>query len=290
MIYSLESKFKGAFIGALIGENLAINQGKINLDKLDKYEPSYALKMLILGTKTIKKNSQLDVKSWIINLNKNKCNLIQKKDSNYIGEMLMAIFPVTLFYYKNEQTFLENLHLIKQLFCDSDLFLENVLIWGYLVKIILENQFSISQLIDQLNTVTIIDLKKSLILEILVKIDDYIKKKSSLIEVSDYLKHNCYPNLAFVFQALYCFTSVQCDFYLSIKRSLYSKEQTQLITTLTGILLGLYNGYNQVPFNWRRKVKQSLLGQEMLELSEMLFANWSGGYFSERINTEVRFV
>lgn len=281
MIFSCLSKFKGALIGALIGENLAINQGKINFDL---YEPSSGLKKAMLGIKTLNNYSHLDFQSWLTNLDKNQVDLLKIKNSNNMSEIIISILPLTLFYYKNLDNITENLYVIESLCFDADFSRENLLIWVYIIKILLENQFNINHLIDVIKP--LMNLEKSLNMEILSKIDSYLKTKSTLIEVSDYLQDNCDPNSMAIFQALYCFMAIPNDFSFCLKRCLYTKNQTQLTTTLTGILLGLYNSYDNVPFSWRLKIQQSLKGKEMLECSEVLFATWSGNYSLERINPQ----
>ncbi len=276
MNYSLMSKFKGGLIGALLGENLASNQGSINLSS---YQPSYPLQIAMAAAKSTIDCSRLDLKSWLITLGNSQVSCLPKRNTASSSQTAIASLPIAIFCHENLVGLNENLQLAIDLWQHPDLGAENVLIWGYTINIILQNQVNISQLIKQITA--IMEVKQLSVPKILGKIDDYIQKQSPLAEVANYLHRNCNNHFGAIAQALYCFTTVPEDFGLCLKRTLQSSYQTQLTATLVGSLSGLYNSYTNIPWYWRSQVKQSALGEEMERLSESLFALWSGCYRPE---------
>ena len=89
--------------------------------------------------------------------------------------------------------------------------------------------------------------------------------------------------------ALYCFLSTPEESGLTIMRALRCHYQPQLTATLAGILTGAYNGLGGIPIAWRsgmhypqaeRTAISSLWQipseQSLRQLSEVLFAAWSG--------------
>jgi hypothetical protein len=278
MIYSLVSRFKGGLVGALLGENLASNQGNINLSA---YQPSYPLQVAMAAAKSTINCGRLDLKSWLINLGNSQGGCLQKKNTANSSQTAIASLPIALFCYENLTNLQENLQLAINLWQRPDLEAENVLIWGYTINIILQNQLNVNQLVSQIRA--IMDIKQLSMPKLLTDIDIYIQHKSPLAEVANYLHRNCNPHGGAIAQALYCFATVPNDFGLCVKRALQSNYQPQLTATLAGSLSGLYNSYTNIPWPWRAQVKQSALGKEMEGLSERLFAVWSGCYQPEEI-------
>ena len=279
MNYSLVSRFKGGLLGALLGENLASNQGIINLSS---YQPSYPLQIAMAAAKSTIDCSRLDLKSWLITLGNSQVGCLQKRNTASSSQTAIASLPIAIFCYENLTSLNENLQLAIDLWQHPDLEAENVLIWGYAIKIILQNQVNINQLIKQITA--IMEVKQLSVPKVLARIDGYIQKQSPLAEVANYLHRNCNNHFGAIAQALYCFTTVPDDFGLCLKRTLQSNYQTQLTATLVGSLSGLYNSYTNIPWDWRSQVKQSALGKEMERLSESLFALWSGCYQPEWID------
>ena len=276
MNYSLVSRFKGGLIGALLGENLASLQGSINLSS---HQPSYPLQIAMAATKSTIDCSRLDLKSWLITLGNSQVGCLQKRNTANSSQTAIASLPLAIFCYENLTDLNKNLQLAIDLWQHPEGGAENVLIWGYAIKIILQDQVNINHLIKQ---ITAIMAGKQLSMpKILPEIDSYIQHKSPIAEVANYLHRNCNPHFGAIAQALYCFMTVPDDFDLCLKRTLQSNYQTRLTATLVGSLSGLYNSYTNIPWPWRVQVKQSALGKEMERLSESLFALWSGCYQTE---------
>lgn len=271
MIYLLQDRFKGALLGALLGENLALNEGKLNFSL---YQLSLALQLAIAGGESIINYKDLNIKSWLINLTNNQVSYGKFKTAMGSGETAIANIPVALFYYENLTNLTENLKLGINLWQDPSLPLENVLWWGYVIKIILENKFFPNQIISQIKG--IMEEKQLVMPEILLQIDNYIEQKYSLHQVSKYLSRNCNYQEVAMAQALYCFATIPDDFRLCLQRTLKTTYQPQLTATLTSTLLGLYNGYSNIPLDWRFSLQESLWGKQIEILSENLVAVWCG--------------
>jgi hypothetical protein len=281
MIYSLASRFKGALLGCLISETLENNHN--NLD-FSGYQPSAPFQIAIFGTKSIIDYGELNLKSWLINLSNNQVNCLKLKNTANSSQTAIASIPVALFYYQNLTNLTNNLQLAMDLWQDPDLSRENVLLWGYVIKIILDNELSPHQIISQIKAV--MEKKQLSLPDILLQIDSYIQQKSPLAQLSHYLDSNYHPNLGAIAQSLYFFATIPDDFRLCLERTLQTSYQPKLTATLTATLLGLYNSDNNIPLSWRLSLKESPWGQKIETLSENLLAVWSGSYHLKKINSD----
>jgi ADP-ribosylglycohydrolase len=94
----------------------------------------------------------------------------------------------------------------------------------------------------------------------------------------------------------YCFLSTPEDYSLTVLRSLQTRYHPEITAAISGALSGAYQGYIAIPVKWRLEfqypsiwplthpeiennpVKPNPTQGELLQLSQGLFALWSGVY------------
>ncbi len=272
MIYSLQSRFQGAIIGALIAEYILHNQ--YSYDK-NTFVISPYLQFAVAGIKSIINQKDFALQSWQLNL-ANTEDFWEKKQKFTSSQTALITFPIYLFCYENFTELKENLLEVIKLCQNPDLPPENVLIWANLIKIILENKFQSDYFVEQI--ILNLEIKEQSLVNLLTQIQIWIREKTSLFVVSSYLQRNCEPNFLSMAQSLYCFATLPDNFSLGVQRAMRFTKQPQLTTSLTAILFGLYLGYDYLPWKDRLQVKQLSLGGELEKLSHQLFAVWRGDY------------
>jgi ADP-ribosylglycohydrolase len=83
--------------------------------------------------------------------------------------------------------------------------------------------------------------------------------------------------------ALYCFLSTIGDFRLSVLRAAQTGYNIPVVCALTGALSGAYNSTIGIPISWR--LSRDDIQQEMLHVSTLLLAQWSGMHDSRLHNS-----
>jgi hypothetical protein len=277
MIPSLQSRFKGAIIGALIAQYQLNNNQKINDYSWDN---SPYLHFTIAGLKSIINQKQFDLKSWQLNL-ANTGYFWEKKQKCSSSQTAIITLPICLFCYENFTELKENLLEVIKLCQNPDLPSENVLIWANVIKMILDNKFQPNYFIEQI--IINLEIKESYLVNLLTQIQVFIREKTPLFVVSSYLQRNCESNFQGIAQSFYGFATLPNNFSLGVQRAMQTTCQPELTTILTAILLGLYLGYDHLPLIDLLGVKQLSLGKELEKLSDELFAIWGGCYSTQRI-------
>lgn len=279
MIYSLESKFKGAFLCGLLAENLAINSNNAYSLNLQLF-PSFNI--AVEGLKNIVNNQGLNLNLWFEYLREKRTENLRSNQPINTSCMAIINLPFFLFYHENSAALNDNLEKTIKFWQDKNISTENISLWGYIIKVVLDNISYCKNIVDK--TIKIMTKNQLFIPDILLKISNFIDQKTPFAQVSKYLAHNCNQNSRAIFQALYCFASIPNDFSACILRALKNDYQPKTTAILTGILWGLHNSFYNIPLTWRLSLKTSSLAIEINKLCEHLFALWTGNYNSSRIN------
>lgn len=119
--------------------------------------------------------------------------------------------------------------------------------------------------------------------QLLPQIQTLVQQRAGLETiVGEFTKHPLPQDSRTIALALYCFLSTPHAFRLSLLRSLRTGHQIELTATLVGAFSGAHNGLGGIPAPWR------LLGEThdrafapltpVLRLADHLLAHWSGVY------------
>ncbi len=270
MRYSLLSRFRGVLLGSSLGDAITTQiesssafPGSQQPDwhKILYYQPSEWTNRLQQICLLIDKQSEL--KEFIGQ---------QKPWSS--GELAYFALPIILFYHDNYSLLQQQISRIARDWQWSTEALEDVLIWGYIVALILREKLDTKNIIGQL--LVGVGAKQTPLFQQLRQLESCLSANLSLEQVvkklADRTQEWSIP------LSLYCFSSTPENFYLSICRATRDRAQAKITAMLTGALAGGYNGIMGIPTAWRKLSYQNLLYREIDRQGKILFANWSGVY------------
>ena len=270
MRYSLLSRFRGVLLGSLIGDALTteiqpsapfpdIQQPDwYNILHYQSSEWSDKLRQVCL---TLNESRQLD-----------RQTRLPKSWSS--GEAAYLALPIILFYHENYSLLQQQIRDIAQYWQWSTEVLEDVLIWGYIVALILREKLDTRNIIGQL--LAGVGAKKTPLFQQLKQLESWLSASLSREQVGQQLSNQAQE--CSIPLSLYCFSSTPEDFYLSIYRATQYQAQAKITAMLTGALTGGYNSIMGIPTAWRKLSYQNRWYREIDQQGKILFANWSGVY------------
>lgn len=278
MRYSLSSRFRGTFLGAVIGLNkyntfipksfsadaTELKQSTQQFNKVERLAVIGAERLITLG--------RFDADDWQDCTKKLTENL-----KNYPPTAILATLPFALFYHENEIKLRQNLQLALVALGQDDLIIQDgALAVGYAIAQSLKEKLNGVTLIEQ--TISFLGTQTQ-ISQQLVQVQTLLKQQASLQQAETQLSKDNQPTTAIAL-AFYCFLSTLEDFRLSVVRAAQTSPQPQLTTAIAGALSGTYNSVSAIPTSWRMANDANLAGGEaaMLQLSDSLVAVWSGVY------------
>jgi hypothetical protein len=284
MRYSLVNRFRGALLGAFISEQQV--SGSVLLSNT-----------VISGCKSLVHLGRLDTD-----------NLIKfKLDPNlkeYQVQCVLAALPVALFFHENPIKLRQNLLEVVKIWGGDLILRDIVLVFGYAIALSLQERLTPSSLIPQL--VAFLGETSTEIPQQLLKVQELWLQKASLEHVKgEFRRENQLSEMiaipTVVNYALYYFISSLEDFQLSVLRSSQSKDLFPAVSIVTGVLSGAHNSISGIPvfwqaYNWQADKSSSHSSQttensfrEIIELSDQLFAVWSGIYDFNSLTNRDRF-
>ncbi|MEA5571801.1 ADP-ribosylglycohydrolase family protein [Calothrix sp. UHCC 0171] len=306
MRYSLISRFRGAVVGAVIGETLPIKN--VKQEKELAFQTQASLNVMKFASKSLIAQGKLDLEdclrikpvNHILNpLNSNtSSNVNIDLNEQPLLTTIFATLPVALFFHENSLKLKQNISDVVQAYSDDLAIRDITLAVGYAIaKSLTENlkpATLIPQIVDFLgNTPT--DTPQQLF-----KIHHLLEQGASLeqvnIELSKVSKaeqpHKNSPHQYTASQlvavAFYCFLVTLEDFRLSILLA-HSNTDFTTIGTITGALSGAYNSTAGIPIAWQVRCSEqksttlhSNMGTQMVKLADGLLAVWSGVYDIEQ--------
>ena len=269
MRYSLSSRFRGVLLGSVLGDAITTQiqssafSGSQQPDwhNILYYQPSEWTNRLQQICLLIGKQGQLK-------------ESIEQQKSWSSGEYAYLVLPIVLFYHENYSLLQQQISKIARDWHWSTEVLEDVLIWGYIVALILREKLDTRNIIGQL--LVGVGAKQTPLFQQLRQLELWLSANLSLEQVvkklADRTQEWSIP------LSLYCFSSTPENFYLSICRATQDRAQAKITAMLTGALAGGYNGIMGIPTAWRKLFYQNLLYREIDRQGKILFANWSGVY------------
>ena len=270
MRYSLLTRFQGALLGTILGDALTIQVQSSSVFpgiqqpdwyKILHYQPSEWTNKLNQVCLMMNESSPLEQQTGT-----------QKSWSS--GESAYLALPIILLYHENYSLLEQQISRIAQYWQWSAEILEDVLIWGYIVALILREKLDKRNIIGQL--LVGVGTKQTPLFQQLKQLESWLSKSLSLEQVVKKLSNQTQDWS--IPLSLYCFNSTPENFALSIRRATHYQAQAKMTAMLTGALAGGYNGTMGIPTAWRKLSYQNFLYQEIDRQGKILFDNWSGVY------------
>lgn len=170
-----------------------------------------------------------------------------------LGDGAIALFPLMIYSYDNLPKLGKELDKIRDGFLGLDVNINTWKILGVVVGLIIEEKINLRE-----NEVII---RKKLRefgsdeIEInnLLLIEELKEKNYSLEKVSEILIEKVEDKNLAIYQGLYCFFSYPHNLEVSLNRSCQFTTETTTTKVLTGLLLGLFNGYSSIPLSWQQR-------------------------------------
>lgn len=251
MGYCLFNKFRGAWLGSLMGQKLANYHQPLFLPWSNQTKASFEQE----------KDNLLDI------LGNNTAQIT-------LDKLILSLLPAILYYHDDWfalSAFLTQK--IKQL-SQSRTEIDNILIWCYVVRLALRGEIVSHGLTEKVVMGT--GLKQTPAIQWL--------KQVELSSVKGFSSIHLIENLSFMDRgeiplSLFCFLNNFADFSLTIQQSLsiekILKQKTNL-TALSGVLSGAFNGWTGISTNWRIWLQDQDFYLQINCQIEKLFQEWLG--------------
>ncbi|MEA5552626.1 ADP-ribosylglycohydrolase family protein [Anabaena cylindrica UHCC 0172] len=273
MRYSLISRVRGIFIGAFLGENLAVgNAGDLG-------------KMAVLGSQSLIALGRLDLDDWL--KHQQQASLVWEKTDHTWVKIILATLPVAIFFHEDTIKLKQNLLQILQIWDTESIVKDAALVIGYAIAQSLTEKLDPLTLIPQ--TISFLGETTTPLTQKLLKINTLLAQGAGLEQARTELskQEQLSSNIALAF---YCFLSTLEDWQLTVLRTTVNsgKEDPWCMdshprSAITGALSGAYNSTTGIPVNWQLLAINSpgwglSSFSQMLELADALVAVWSGVY------------
>ncbi len=283
MRYSPISRFKGTLLGAFLGGSL-LSGGKVQFESyLDLG------RMAVLGIQSLIALGRLDLDDWIERQQEEPLHLVATDDISI--KIIIATFPVALFFHENPIKLRQNLLRVLKIWEDDPVIRDGTLAVGYAIALALTEKLDPLTLIPQ--TISFIGETPTSIPKKLLIVQNLLEQGAGLSTTqAEFAKEEKLSNT--IAMAFYCFLNTLEDFRLTILQATHNdNSQVQDATLLssrataaiTGALSGAYNGTGGIPVNWQVLLLQRnspawglTSFSQMLELTDTFVGVWSGVY------------
>jgi ADP-ribosylglycohydrolase len=275
MRYCALDRFKGAWLGSILGEALANHQYKSDRIKIIQYQPQEWLLLRNTIAEEIIKNKGLAAESSI-NIADN-----QLKNSVNSDHASLLLLPLIIFCADNIALFKDilthnNLYLLK-----SPEAIEDVLIWGGAISLALKEKLGA----EELNASSLIErvligvgVNNTSLIKKLKIVDRAWRRGSSFNELLEELSSFGNRSQTAIALSFYCFASTPEDFALAVKRAANTGNLALTTAALTGALSGAYNSLTGIPLYWNIFGNENQAYGEVMTTAKELFDTWSGIY------------
>ena len=263
MSYSLLDRFRGAWLGAAIGQQLCDRHSSQNLkdrtwlsDNLPRSWLEWTIKEIALTLQEPKsadfpweQNSQIDFKASTI---------------------ILWLLPVIL--YHHDFWFGLSSFLVRSKGRHDSVAIDNVLVWCYTIRLALRGELFPQGLTQRVVLGT--QLKQTASIEWLEKVELSCLKgwaATQLIAELSPMRNREIP------LALFCFLNNPQDFWLTTQQALSLERQAANVTALSTALSGAYNGVTSIPTDWRISFQHSSnFYREIMVKTEQMIREWLG--------------
>jgi hypothetical protein len=275
MRYCVLNRFKGAWLGSILGEALANHQYKSDRIKIIQYQPQQWLSPRNTMAEALIEHKGLAAES-ILNIDRN-----QLKNCGHSDRASLLLLPLIIFCADNIRLFKDivthdNLYLLK-----SAEAMEDVLIWGYAISLALKEKLGgkdldASSLIEQV--LMGVGVNNTSLIKKLEIVQKAWRCGSSFNELSEKLSSFGDRSQTAIALSFYCFASTPEDFAIAVKRAANTRNVALTTAALTGALSGAYNSLTGIPLYWNIFGNENQVYREVMTTAKELFDTWSGIY------------
>ena len=274
MSYILLNKFRGAFLGSLAHQNLKTLE-------LDSQSSFYSHSL----SEAIKPQWFLGLQQEIVSIMPRQENLVNAwfetvfellltknllKTANCSVFVLLSL-PIIIYYCDYWLYLTEYIEQKGQKFAKSSEEITAILVWCYGVRLALRGELISSNLTHCfIQEAQVKQQKTTLWLE---------KLKISYFEgwsLSQLLTELSSPDNEQIPLSLSCFLNNAEDFELIIQQASFLEEDFTLVTALSGVLGGAYNGLTGIALNWRNSNQNQNYYQQLIIQIEEMTKEWLG--------------
>lgn len=219
MRYSLSSRFRGTFLGAVIGLNRyntvipkSFSADATELKQSPQQSKFKVERLAVIGAERLITLGRFDADDWHEIFTKK----LTENLKNYPPTAILATLPIALFYHENETKLRQNLQLaLVALGQDDPTIQDGALAVGYAIAQSLKEKLNGVTLIEQ--TITFLGTQTQ-VSQQLVQVQTLLKQQASLQQAVTQLSKDNQPTTAIAL-AFYCFLSTLEDFRLSVVRA-----------------------------------------------------------------------
>ncbi|MDH6099610.1 ADP-ribosylglycohydrolase family protein [Anabaenopsis sp. FSS-46] len=274
MRYPLINRFKGALLGALLGQVLAKDaQNYLSCDVGE---------ILLLGTKNLIELGKLDVDNWPDQHPTEPPDL--NRTDSLLLRAIIATLPVALFFHEHSTHLRQQLLEMLSIWGGEPVVRDGTLAVGYTIAKSLTEELHPQTLIREI--ISFIGDTSTLLPDKLIKLNNLLEQAVGLETVqAEFSRED--DGIHAIVMAFYCFLSTLEDLQLAVLRATH-KDNTregetgnlhlQTISIITGALSGAYNSTLGMPVKWHGLLSPDNSRSPVVELADVLVAVWSGVY------------
>ena len=291
MGYSLLDKFRGAWLGSIIAQQLATQNQEESLTKRNLTFFNDAKQQWFLwSTKEIAFTIQEQCQ--VLDIGEKKAiNSVSQDNLNIepiIGYIPLSILPIILYYHDYWDNLSNSIGQQGQSLQKSQAEIDNILIWCYVVRLALRGELidrSALATRDHNLTNRVVmgtGLKQQSSILWLKKVEIFCLKGFSSMQLLKELSPMASLEIPL---SLFCFLNNPEDFYLTVQQALSLEKKASNVTALSSVLSGAYNGLQGIPVNWRNLCQDREFYRQILRETEEMINQWLGSDFSVKTKT-----
>lgn len=252
------------FEGGLLGSAIALETPEIS----SSFAPWEKIQDCALAT--LIQTGQLETQDWLQHVNRSDRALLEVQHTGTSSEIAAIALPLVLFFHDLPARLDAELKRIASLWLHPEEPIEEILLWGEAIALILHDDLKPSQFLPRLIS------RHPSRSSFLNALQDAIERRFSLQQTARMLGDRPLAQKEIAL-ALYCFSFTPDDFFLGWHRSRLLSAQLPLTAILTGTIAGLYNSC----LGLAPSLHLSPQRQQILEKAGLLFSAWSGCYIPD---------
>lgn len=288
---TLLSRFRGAFLGTLLGEVVGTTmpiyrfQSAWQMGERGRFRPLPAAGQLHSHSKLMLAQAEALIQPAL-----EQPSATQLSDSGFqpaqMAKLAITAIPIALLHHDQPATLHTALQTALKPAAVSSETMIGVSVVGQTLSLLLRERLVPHQLIPQL--LSDLDLPNIPLVQQLLQVQTWVEQSTGLATIAAWVKRLSATSPALdslpIVLALYAFLSTPNDFRLSLlrlarllaQRSVPQPDQDALTCTLAGTVSGLYNGWVGVPLAWRQQHWDIASEHDLLQVADRLLAVWSG--------------
>ena len=313
MYHSLLSRLQGAFLGAVVGEQLGASyaqalqrqawpQGdrwQLRLD-LTEWRQNRWLEIAWLGVESLIQRGGFDGHHWQQQIERDFPTDPTQAGFPDCSEVAVATFPLGLFYHEDSRALTQVLPEAAKLWSSAPEFQVAALVMGQAIAQSLQESFNPETVIPKLATT--LDASQSTLKAQLLKVQTLLQQRAGIVQARDCLvqpdTEASKVNFPLIL-ALYCFLSQSASFQLSLVHAARLGYRPDITCALTGALSGGRNATIGIPLIWQLALNQTCYPPASADrsgenaatylsaLAGNFLAAWSGIHNPERLSTKL---